>query len=141
MQISFRLFNPATDAPAFVDFYNDTFSPLRPLYSWPLTVERLLDRVTGNWEYCPDGFLLAFAGEQLVGAMLVGTRLLALTEADRAQVESPVAYISFIAVAPEFRRRGIGRMLHDAAEAFAARTRPNWMAPFHMERATDRTSR
>lgn len=117
--LTIRPFDESTDLLPVVAFYNDVFAPLRPIYSWPLTVERFRDKVLLNWEFRPEGFWLAFDGERLVGMVLASSREMALCEMDRAHVKPPVAYLSVIAVAAMHRRQGIGRALLEQAETFA----------------------
>ena len=54
-----RLFDESADLENVVRFYNDIFGPLRPYYSWPITLERFRDKVLSCWEYRREGFWIA----------------------------------------------------------------------------------
>jgi len=56
------------------DLYNGVFGPLRPYYSWPVSVERFRDKVLMHWEFRPEGLQLAFDGKQLIGFALASFR-------------------------------------------------------------------
>ena len=114
--INFRLFDPQTDMETIVRFYNDVFAPLRPFYSWPVSVERFRDKVLGCWEYKREGFCLAEQGGRLAGFVLASCRTQSLAPDDNPR---QAAHIAAIGVDPAFRRRGIGRALCERAEEFA----------------------
>ena len=119
MSVHFRPMEAPADLPQVVNLYNEAFGPLRPVHSWPITVERFQDKVIECWEYRPDGCWVAADGDRLVGFVVASCRKIALTDQDRANVAPPVAFISAIAVDPGYRRRAIGRALLDKAESFA----------------------
>ena len=114
--IDFRLFDERTDTENVVCFYNDTFAPLRPFHSWPISVERFRDKVLGCWEYKREGFWLAEHAGRLAGFVLASCRTMPLAADDNPR---QAAHVAVIAVDPEFRRRGIGRALCEKAEEFA----------------------
>jgi GNAT superfamily N-acetyltransferase len=114
-----RPFDPAHDLEAVVNLYNTTFAPLRPYYSWPLTVARFQDRVLGHWEFRPDGLLVAVSGGSIVGFILAAFRAQPLTPQDELTPEWSPVFVSVVAVAPDQRMRGIGRALLRAAGDFA----------------------
>ena len=117
--IQLRLFQEENDLSALVALYNEMYAPLRPLYSWPITVERFQDKVLRCWEYLADGFWVALDGERLIGFVLSSCRKHALIAADLANVTPPHAFLSAIVVDAKYRRRGIGSNLLEKAEAFA----------------------
>ncbi len=114
-----RIFDESLDLHGVVNLYNSVFGPLRPFYSWPITVERFRDKVLEHWEFRKEGLWLAFDRDKLVGFILANFRSLSLTELDEQNPERKPAFVSVIAVDPHYRRRGIGRALCEKAATFA----------------------
>ena len=106
-----------SDTEGVVRLYNDVFAPLRPFHSWPISVERLRDKVLGCWEFDREGFWLACSGRRLIGFVLASCRTRAITENDSDPNQT--AHVSAVAVDPRYRRRGIGRALCAKADEFA----------------------
>ena len=106
-----------SDTGDVVRLYNDVFAPLRPFYSWPISIERFRDKVLGCWEYDREGFWLACAGGRPIGFVLASCRRQAITENDVDPWQA--AHVSAVAVDPRYRRQGIGRALCGKAEEFA----------------------
>lgn len=119
MNCHFRAFSPSRDVPQVVDLYNQVFGPLRPCYSWPLTVERFTDKVLSHWEFRAEGLQLAFEADRLIGFILAAVREQPLMDSDRASCKSGPVFVSAIAVLPSHRRRGIGRELVARVADFA----------------------
>lgn len=119
MGVELRLFDEQRDLLAVVNLYNDAFAPLRPIYSWPMSVERFRDRVLEHEEYRREGFWVATEGQRLVGFVLANTRLTPLNDLDAVALKTPHAFISVVAVQARWRRQGIGTALCRKAEEFA----------------------
>ena len=98
--INFRFFDEQTDLQNVVRFYNDVFAPLRPFYSWPISVARFRDKVLGCWEYKREGFWLAEHAGRLAGLVLASCRTQPLAADDNPR---QAAHIAVLAVRPEYR--------------------------------------
>jgi len=119
MAYKFRGFDATRDLEQVVDLYNGVFGPLRPYYSWPVSVERFADKVLAHWEFRPEGLQLAFDGKRLIGFVLAAFRNQPLMEIDRVTGEWGPVFLSAIAVDPRYRRQGVGRALIERTVKFA----------------------
>ena len=111
-----RLFDESADLENVVRFYNETFGPLRPYYSWPITLERFRDKVLSCWEYRREGIWIALHSDRLIGFALGCCRSRALTATDTPR---QAAHVSVIGVDPKYQRQGVGRALYEKVEEFA----------------------
>ncbi len=119
MTCQLRVFDEHRDLQSVVNLYNTAFAPLRPYYSWPVTVERFRDKVLSHWEFRKEGLWCASEGDELVGFVLSSFRNQPLTDNDQVTGDWGPVFISAIAVAAGRRRRGLGRALVGKAVQFA----------------------
>lgn len=103
------------DVPQLLDLYHEVFSPLAPLYSYPLRAKTFREKVLAHPDYDPAGSLIAEQNGTLVGYILVGAR----THPVHPKDDLPGSSICLLLVHPAWRRRGIGHELVERARAFA----------------------
>ena len=115
----FRAFDQSRDLKQVVNLYNTVFGPMRPYYSWPVSVERFTDKILSHWEFRPEGLQLAFDRQRLIGFILAAFRNQPLMDIDQVTGEWGPVFISAIAVDPHYRRHGIGRALIERTVEFA----------------------
>ncbi len=102
--VSIRPYQPAADESAVVDMWQTTFAS-----TWPLTRD-MFRRVTVGADAYRDGdYVVAEERGAPIGFIA--------TQTDRGDSPRRGGHIGLLLVAPDRRRQGIGRALHDAALA------------------------
>lgn len=102
----------------------------------PTSLPRFRDQVLLDANFDPDGLRLAWDGDDLVGAAYAVRRRTAMVGAD---LEPDRGWLPWFFVAPEARRRGVGRAVvtsaldhlrdHGAREAWFSSYTPNYVLP------------
>lgn len=106
--ITFRCYQPGDEAN-IVELWN------RSLPKDPITAKRFRHLVLLDANFDPEGLRLAFDDTKLVGCVYSVRRKLPMYQTD---LETDNGWITFFFLEPEYRRKGIGTRLMEAAVGF-----------------------
>ena len=106
VELQIRPYNPNLDTAALLPLWQAALGD-----TWPMREDLLGGMLTDHRFYRGDDHLVAVAGERIVG--FVGTQV----DRSEADAQERSGGISVVLVHPDWRRRGIGTGLHEAALA------------------------
>ena len=106
MSLLIRPYNPNLDTAALLSLWQAALGA-----TWPMREDILGGMLTDHRSYRPGDHFVAVAGERIVG--FVGTQV----DRSEADAQERSGGISVVLVHPDWRRRGIGTGLHEAALA------------------------